>query len=85
MATPFPTNVDNYKVEGSVVATVPSGVTTLLVTLDGTIAMAAGGTGTFYIHPHDSVDARTFDISGVASGVGTIAFYGLASIGLIWT
>jgi|GEM_PF-5020714 len=77
----FPSNVDNYKVEGALEATKPAGVNRLLVTLDNPVALAAGGTGTFYLHPGDSPEARTFDVTAVS----LIVFYGLASIGLCWS
>lgn len=81
MANPFPSNVDNYRVEGALEATKPAGANRLLVTLDNTVAMAAGGTGIFYLHPTDPPEARTFDVSAITS----IAIYGLASVGLVWS
>ena len=94
MPQAFPENVMTYTLTGQPIeVNKPSEATSLTLTVSQTIRVANGGnagpipttgiddgTGTFHVHPTDSLEARTWDVTTMTS----ISFAGSGEVALIW-
>jgi hypothetical protein len=90
----FPEYVMTYNLTGSPIEVAkPPEANRLVLTVSQTIRVANGGnagpiplggvddgTGTFHVHPSDSPEARSFDVSEVTS----VSFAGTGEVALIW-